>query len=34
MNESQAELVEWVEVSPRCCALKLRRWGVGTGVEE
>ena len=33
MNESQTELVEWEELSPRCWTLKLRTWNAGAGVE-
>ena len=32
-KESQTELVELEEVSPRCYALKLRSWDVNAEVE-
>ena len=32
-GESQTDLVEWEEVSPRCWALKLRSWDVNAEVE-
>ena len=33
MNETQAELVEWEQMSPQCWALKLRGWDDDVGVE-
>ena len=30
MNETQAELVEWEHVSPRCSVLRLRTWETAT----
>ena len=33
-KESQTELVELEEVSPRCYALRLRTWEAAPGVEE
>ena len=30
MKETQAELVEWEHISPRCSVLKLREWEADT----